>query len=508
MAGSFRGAQRPSGGVRWPGALQRIPNAVRLRVSIPEASPRSGRGADEETLPAGLEDLPLPEGDMGLPLVGNSLEFFKDKSAFVAGRINKYGPVSKALVFGKPSVFVGGIDLLEKILVKEPDLLVQGPFSNLEKLAGPNSVMSLNGEDHHKMRMLLGPPFTKKGVHSRVPEIARLAEEQCMEWSQRSSVLFVEEVRRYAFGVLTEAALGLKYPLAGKWTKDAVLDVFRAWTAGLFSFGIDLPFTKFGKAMQCRSMLLEMINKVTKEVLEDDEHEGGLKSILLAQDEQGNGLTKEQREDSLLLLLFAGYDTTASTLSMAMLLLARNPQVWERMKEEQAAIVAEHGPDMTPEAVEAMAYTDAVVQETMRVRPASSGGIRVAAKTFQLNGRRVPKGWTVFPSTAVTASLFDPRWPQDTEFRPERHLGAQGAEARPHMAFGIGAHMCLGWYLSLVEAKVLLATLARGYEFTVADAHPRITVLPMPQPADGLPIMVKSRSALPARRRWNAGPEQ
>lgn len=73
---------------------------------------------------------------------------------------------------------------------------------------------------------------------------------------------FCAQVRHYSFSVMTEAALGITFPVGDSWTRGVVLDYFRSWVSGLFSFGVNLPFTKFGKAMEARRHLIEMIDEV------------------------------------------------------------------------------------------------------------------------------------------------------------------------------------------------------------------------------------------------------
>ncbi|CAD7701943.1 unnamed protein product [Ostreobium quekettii] len=436
--------------------------------------------------------LVAPQGSSGLPFLGHMLSFINDKYAFVAEHVKKYGPISRTVLFGGPAVIVVGHDLLNKILIKETGLLRQGYFKTICQLLGPNSMNVMDGEEHVRLRKLMGPAFTKGGVYSYIPKIVRLAEEHCHEWAKKGSIVFTDEVRDYAFSVVSEAALGIEFPVGG-WTKETVLRNFQFFASGIFTLGVDLPFTKFGRAMEARRFLLKVVDKAVERVRGDPDIDSGLRAMLSARDDDGNGLKKEQLQDTVLALLFAGYDTTASSGSLAMLQLARHPEVWEKVKKEQEQILDHHGPEISAAAVEAMRYTEAVVREAARVLPPALGSVKVATRTFELGGYRIPKGWQVYTATGFTGQLFDDRWPMDAEFRPERLLSGAGIDPSPDIVFGIGPHSCAGRLLSILENKILLATLARGYDFEVLDAYPRIVSDPLPQPEDGLPILVKRR---------------
>lgn len=115
------------------------------------------------------------------------------------------------------------------------------------------------------------------------------------------------QMKSYAFNGATDAVLGIILP--GR-SADEVLELFRVWTEGIFSLGIDLPFTKFGKAMAAREALLEIIDEAI-DVAEAAPQENGkaakaFKRIIDARDEEGNSLSRDQIKDFTLTLIFAG----------------------------------------------------------------------------------------------------------------------------------------------------------------------------------------------------------
>ena len=148
---------------------------------------------------------------------------------------------------------------------------------------------------------------------------------------------------------------------------------------------------------------------------------------------------------------------------------------------------------MSPEAVEAMVYTEAVVNEGMRSLPQLVGTYKKAQRDFEVNGYRIPKGWTVMTATGITIQYLDDRWPMDADFNPDRYFTKDGVEPAKDLMFGMGPHLCIGRFLSILENTILLATLARGYEIVRLGNDPDVSCAPFPLPEDGLPLKVVRR---------------
>ncbi|CAD7701004.1 unnamed protein product [Ostreobium quekettii] len=440
-----------------------------------------------------LDALPLPEGDCGLPFVGNTLDFFNGPQSFVADRVRKYGQVSKASILGRDTVIVAGKELLHQMLVEERGLLIQDYYAGLKALFGPASLGLLDGDDHKRLRRLLGPSFSKAGLNAHIPEIAKIASDFCGEWAEKGGIGFAHEASMFALSVVMKAAIGLKFPAAGHSMAD-VIEVFRVFARGITSPGINLPFTHFGKSMEARKKLEDIVQEAIASLPDDPQEGGCLGAMMSAQDEDGNAFSIEEIQDNVISLAYGGHDTPSSVISTALLAIGRRPQIWKKIVDEQAEIVARFGPEFTTEAVDAMVYAEAVFREAMRVMPPGIATMKLATRTFELDGRRIPKGWRVMGSMASPEDFQDDKWPMNCEFRPERFLAHNDPGAMSSIIFGMGPHTCIGNYLALLETKILLATLARSYDFTVLNTSPELSFMPIARPKDGLPIVVTRRS--------------
>ncbi len=175
----------------------------------------------------------------------------------------------------------------------------------------------------------------------------------------------------------------------------------------------------------------------------------------------------DEREiaDNVLTMLLAGEDTTANTLAWALYFLAGHPQVQERIAAELAAALPD-GRLADFGQVRELAYIDAVIQETMRLKPVAPLNIVEANHDLDIGPLRLRKGDAVAILTRAIA-LAEPAFAEPQRFDPERWLRAGRREFNPHsfMPFGSGPRLCPGRSLALLEMKAVLAMV--GVHFRV-----------------------------------------
>jgi cytochrome P450 len=194
-------------------------------------------------------------------------------------------------------------------------------------------------------------------------------------------------------------------------------------------------------------------------------------------------------------LMLAGHETTALALTWAWLLLAQHPDVRRTLESEVDAVLAGRAP--TAEDVRALPYTEAVIKETLRLRPPSYASGREALRDTTIDGASIPKRRIVFVSLAATHR--DPRFFEEPDaFRPDRWLdGLEGRLPRgAYFPFGLGPRMCVGSSFAMLEGTLLLARSVQRWRFDpdLADpgVRPGITLRP------GTPITGRLEARVPA----------
>ncbi|XP_061187622.1 cytochrome P450 3A24-like [Saccostrea echinata] len=184
--------------------------------------------------------------------------------------------------------------------------------------------------------------------------------------------------------------------------------------------------------------------------------------------EEKRGLSSKEIIANCLLFFFAGYETTAATLTYMAYLLALHPDVQRRLYDE---IVMELG-DEEPgyDNVGKLQYMDMCINETMRMFPVAPRTDRTCVQDTEVNGLKVPKGMKIaIPIWILHHS--DKLWKNPEKFDPERFTPENKAKLNPYqfMPFGYGPRICIGKRLALTEIKVAMTKILREFEFTTCS---------------------------------------
>ncbi|XP_069022735.1 cytochrome P450 3A30-like [Embiotoca jacksoni] len=194
------------------------------------------------------------------------------------------------------------------------------------------------------------------------------------------------------------------------------------------------------------------------------------------------GLTDHEILSQVGMFIFAGYDTSASTLTFLAYNLARNPEVMKRLQKEIDVTFPNKGPVQYEDLMQ-MEYLDCVINESLRLYPVVARLERVAKESVKIKGVSIPKGMLVI--VPVYALHRDPElWPQPEEFRPERFSKENKQSIKPYtyMPFGAGPRNCLGMRLALVMIKLVLVEVLQNCSFSVCEE----TEVPLTMDPQGL----------------------
>jgi len=170
---------------------------------------------------------------------------------------------------------------------------------------------------------------------------------------------------------------------------------------------------------------------------------------------------QQQAVDEIKQYLWAGTETTALTLAWAMYLVSKHPEAADRIRKEGEQTYGDREP--TAADYSALAYTRAVIQETMRLYPPVWGLIRVATKADTIGGKEIRPGDRVV--IFGYGAHHNPRfWPEPEEFRPERWMGSTKGQVKySYLPFGAGKRSCIGGAMSQVENTLALSILLRRF---------------------------------------------
>jgi len=360
----------------------------------------------------------------------------------------RYGPVFRTddAIAGE-LVHIADRALIEQMFKWRPaQYNVAEPRQVMAPVTGQSSILLLDGERHMRMRKLMLPPFHGDAIAHYGDAIEQIADREIDGWRPGDTIrtrgvaqaITMEVIIRAVFGIADAARVAeLKRLLPGLSSPNPFLLLMQK------DLGPRSPWGRFIRRRdRVDALLYDEIDSRRRDP-DRDERRDILTLLLSARDEDGNPLTDPELRDELITILLAGHETTATSIGWAFERLLRTPRALERLTGEVTAGESDE-------------YIDAVIKETLRVRPVVTEVFRAPAETTELGGYMFEAG------TQMAASIFlvqhDPElYPPDPQaFRPERFL--EGApEPYTWIPFGGGVRRCLGASFAQLEMRIVIS---------------------------------------------------
>lgn len=397
-----------------------------------------------------------------------TLDFFKDPS-FAQRRFEVHGDVFATKLLAQQIVFIRGERAITELL-NQGDALEGWWPESVKQLLGSRSLANRSGPSHKARRRVVGQLFSSAALARYTPSITGLIDELAQDLVESAgSVALSDRMRRFAFAVIASTVLGLD-----RESRDLLFADFEIWTKALFSIPLAIPGTPFARAMAARQRLLEGIKKV----LHEGGNQGGLDLISGGLDEAGIPLDDDDLAEQLLLLLFAGYETTASSLSCLFRALLIHPDILQWLLPE---VLASPWPaTSTPQS----ARLDATVLEVMRQTPPVGGFFRRSLRSIELADVSVPANSVI---QVVLSPSMQGNHSDLADFRPQRHL--DGSFDQTLLPFGGGERVCLGKALAELEIRLMVVGLLQKVKLQLEpDQDLSLQLVPSPSPRSGLRV--------------------
>ncbi|GIV95852.1 MAG: cytochrome P450 [Herpetosiphonaceae bacterium] len=444
-----------------------------------------------------------PPGPRGNLLWGSASAIRRDILGFFLHAVREYGDIIRYRFMIWPGYFVNHPDYVKHILIDNNRNYNKNTpgFETLRWIVG-NGLVTSEGDLWLRQRRLMQPSFHKQRLASFATVMTQAAAETAESWEQiarRGEVLDVdEEMMRLTLKI---AGLTLfSMDISGK--ADTVGQAFtyanKFVTEYLYRrIPRNLPLPRNRKFEEALRTLDQVVSAIIRERRARGEDTGDLLSMLLhARDEDtGEGMDDRQLRDEVMTLLLAGHETTANALTWTWYLLSKHPLVMRRLQSELAEVLGGRLP--TVDDLPKLCYTRMVIDEALRLYPPAWMMSRQATEDDEIGGYRIPAKTIVFFSPYVV-HRHPSFWENPEGFDPERFTPERSA-GRPRFAylpFGGGPRLCIGNNFALMEAQLILATLAQRYQLELVPGHrvepePLITL----RPRYGLRMVVKHYSA-------------
>jgi cytochrome P450 family 135 len=431
----------------------------------------------------------LPPGPRA-PAAVNTARLMRRPLETLIGWNRRYGDAFTVrwLVFGT-GVYVADPDEIKGMFTGDQSGLLAGEANSpLSPVLGQNSVLVLDGPEHMRQRKLLLPPFQGSAVNAFREVIRDVAAAEIGRWRAGDEFPVRERMRALTFEVICRAVFGVTEPERVERLRAALLAVidtgaiFFAPSFVRMDLGPLSPWGRFRRRLAAADALIYEEIERRRKAPDLDERTDVLSLLLRARDEEGRPMSDAELRDELFTMLAAGHETTATGLAFAFDLIPRHADVLARLRED-------------PDDAE---YLDAVVTETLRIRPVLDAAERTLAVPRTVCGYDLPAGIRVYPAIACVHHRAD-LYPEPGRFRPERFLDGK-ATSYTWLPFGGGIRRCIGAALAQAEmAEVIRAVVAAvDLEPLRPELDPVVIRGITLVPKHGTPVRVRQR--VPARR--------
>ncbi len=441
---------------------------------------------------------PMPPGH---PILGHLPERWRDPLGLFSRSQQRLGDVVR---YRMGTIFVEQFTRPEHvghILVDAKDVYVKGTvWDKLRPLIG-NGVVTADGESWRRQRRLAQPAFHHSQLDALGTVMVSTIAATLDGWRAADGpVPLFTELRSMTLRVVIRALFGTELDAEIPEVADAFVAALEVSNRRIVS---PVPYAPwlyrlpspnnltFRRAEQRLSRTVDTIIDRRSAIV--DQPADLLGALIQAQLAEEDAISHELLHDEVMTFLLAGFETSATTMTWALDLLSRHPTAWSRLADEVAEVLGDRTP--SPADLPRLRYTRAVVEETLRLRPALWAIPRMAASEDVVAGYRVPKGDLVVVVPYVThrhpefwtdPEVFDP-----ARFLPERR---RSIARWAYFPFGAGQRQCLGRDFALMEGVLLLAMTSQRFSQPdgvgpASQPDPYVTL----RPSGDVPIRLRPR---------------
>ena len=414
----------------------------------------------------------------------------------------KYGEIFKLNLMGLPPfTLVSNPQGIEEILSVDAKKFDVGRTNNLAAgLLGDNSLVLLDGAPHRRQRKLMMPPFHGEKVKSYAETICQITEKVANRWQEKQTFVAQKAMQDITLETILHVVFGLSEGERHQQIKPPLIELLDLTGSPIKASVIFLPllqqdwgeWSPWGKVERRKRRIYQLLQAEIDERRENIELLGNdvLSLLMLARDEKGEGLSDIELKDQMMTLLVAGHETTATALSWALYWVHKLPEVKQKLLAELDSVDV----DADPLAISRLPYLTAVCNETLRIYPvAFIAFLRFAKSPIEVTGYRFEAEQMLAPTIYLTHHRED-LYPEPKQFKPERFIERQYSPYE-FLPFGGGNRRCIGYALALLEMKLVLAKILKGWDLSLTSDR---TILPKRRgatmaPDNGVPLKLNGK---------------
>jgi cytochrome P450 len=430
-------------------------------------------------------------GDEGWPVVGRTLTILADPKGEVERMAARFGLVYRTRVLGETSITLLGPEANELVLFDQSKLFssTHGWGSILDRLF-PRGLMLLDFEEHRLHRRALSVAFKAGPMKSYLGKLDTGIAARVAQWkAQPGPMLFYPAMKQLTLDLAATSFLGADIgPEVDEITR-AFVDMVAAAVAPIRK---PWPGTQMARGVKGRKRIVAYFS----EQIPIRRAKGGedlFSQLCRATHEDGALLSTQDIVDHMSFLMMAAHDTLTSSLTSFVAALAANPEWQQKLRDEVTGLGLGIEDATTFDSLEAMPLSEMAFKEAMRLKPPVPSIPRRATRDFNFKGFAIPAGTQVGVNPVFTHHMPE-IWPDPEKFDPMRFTdeAQRGRHRFAWVAFGGGAHMCIGLHFAYMQAKCFTRHFLQNLSVSLEPGTtPDWQMWPIPKPRDGLRVVVK-----------------
>jgi cytochrome P450 len=445
--------------------------------------------------------VPFPPGETRFSMA-RTKRFADEPLELLLDSYERFGPVFTLRLFHGNAIFALGPAANHYITVSHASnfLWRTSYFRDLIGFAG-DGLLTTDGEFHRASRRIMLPAFHHERIIASGETMLAETEAALESFNPGETIDLYVWTRRLALRIAMRALFGLD----PDGIESRSIDAAKLFEQTLSFYGTDYalrmlrgPRTPWDQQQKATRKLNALIySEISHRRLTGERGEDVLSLLIDASDEDGAALSDSQIRDEVMTLMFAGHDTTTSTVAFMFHELSRHPEVVAGLVAEQEANFIDGRPSITQLMGDGLPYLEMVLDETLRLYPPAWIGPRRSIDPFELSGHEVPGNAFVNYCSWASHHLADV-FPEPESFRPERFAPeAKSALAKgAYIPFGGGSRTCIGMRFGQLEIRTIATLILSRFTLSLLDDF-RLTIRQMPtiSPKQGMPMIIGSRAA-------------
>ncbi|GAA0133744.1 cytochrome P450 [Paenibacillus sp. YSY-4.3] len=450
----------------------------------------------------------IPPGPKAAPFIGNLAEFGRDPLGFVSMCAKQYGDVVKIRVEkDRDTYLINHPSYIEYVLANTNRVFSKGYHRDpIMRLVLGNGLITSEGEFWMRQRRLSQPAFHHKRIANYADIMVGFTDRMISGWKNQEVHSIDEDMMRLTMEIVCKSLFHIDLREEADEISHSIETLLQEYNVQLTSvfkrilslLGLGkIPTPGDSRLNSAVNQLDSIIYNIIAERRKTPGDRGDLLSMLIEEHDEVDGthMTDKQLRDEVMSLFLAGHETTANTLSWTWYFLAQNPSIEQKLMSEIQHVL--NGRLPTFEDLPQLKYVEQVVKEVMRLRPPVWWISREANQDCEIGEFHIPAGSEIGISQWVMH--HDPKYFEDPlTFKPERWDNRENREKHlpkyAYFPFGGGPRVCIGNQFAMMEAILLVATIAQRFQLELVNDHPvalepSITL----RPKDGIKMILRMR---------------